>query len=139
MNDDGSHACRLTPWALQADTPDISPATTGPTQDLAVFETFGHNGPPPGAASAVATVKATCGGPHPIHYLTSPKSSPTQHFNPGWSPDGTHVVFVRFKSVDGDPIVHGDLVTSRADGTHREVIANSPLFDFRPDWGAASR
>ena len=67
--------------------------------------------------------------------MTSPTSLPVWHFNPGCSPDGTHVVFVRFKSVDGDPIVHGDIVTSRWNGEDREVVAHSPLFDFRPDWG----
>ena len=55
--------------------------------------------------------------------------------DPSWAPDGRHLVFVRFKSVNGDPVVHGDLVTSRWDGTDRHRIVNGPLFDFRPDWG----
>jgi Tol biopolymer transport system component len=138
MRPDGTHACRLTPWALSADTHDVSPATSGPTRDLAVFETYGHNDPPPGKVSAVATVKATCGGDHHIEYVTSPTREPVWHFNPAWSPDGRHLVFVRFKSVDGDPIVHGDLETSRWDGSGRRRIVQGPLFDFRPDWGAAS-
>lgn len=139
MDPDGSNACRLTPWSLNADLPDVSPATSGPTKNLAVFETYGHGGPPPGKASAIATTPATCGGEHHIRYLTSPTSDPVWHFNPGWSPDGRHVVFVRFKFVDGDPIVHGDIVTSRWNGEHRKLIARSPLFDFRPDWGPAPR
>jgi dipeptidyl aminopeptidase/acylaminoacyl peptidase len=137
MRPDGTHACRLTPWALSADTQDVSPATSGPTKDLAVFETYGHNEPPPGKVSAVATVKATCGGDHHIRYVTSPTREPLWHFNPAWSPDGRHLVFVRFKSVDGDPIVHGDLMTSRWDGADRNRIVKGPLFDFRPDWGRA--
>lgn len=137
MRPDGTHACRLTPWALSADTQDVSPAISGPTKDLAVFETYGHNEPPPGKVSAVATVKATCGGDHRIQYVTSPNREPVWHFNPAWSPDGKHLVFVRFKSVDGDPIVHGDLVTSRWDGSDRRRIVQDPLFDFRPDWGPA--
>ena len=139
MNRDGSHVCRLTPWKLNADTPDVSPAAKGPTKNRAVFETYGHNGPPAGLASAVATVKATCGSDHHIRYLTSPHSVPVWHFNPGWSPHATHLVFVRFKSVKGDPIVHGDIVTSGRNGKHREVITHSPLFDFRPDWGVAPK
>jgi TolB protein len=138
MRPDGTHACRLTPWALSADTHDVSPATSGPTKDLAVFETYGHNEPPPGKVSAVATVKATCGGDHRIRYVTSPTREPVWHFNPAWSPGGQHLVFVRFKSVDGDPIVHGDLETSRWDGSDRRRIVQGPLFDFRPDRGAAS-
>jgi TolB protein len=137
MRPDGTHACRLTPWALSADIHDVSPATSGPTEDLAVFETYGHNQPPPGTVSAVATVKATCGGDHRIRYVTSPTREPVWHFNPTWSPDGQHLVFVRFKSVDGDPIAHGDLETSRWDGSDRRRIVQGPLFDFRPDWGAA--
>ena len=137
MDADGTNACRLTPWALSADTSDVSPATGGATEDLAVFETYGHGGVPPGEVSSVATVRATCGGEHDIRYVTSPDSDPVWHFNPAWSPDGRHLVFVRFKSVDGDPIVHGDLVTSRWNGEDRDRIATSPLFDFRPDWGRA--
>jgi TolB protein len=137
MRADGSHACRLTPWALNADLPDASPAASGPTQNLAVFESHGHGGPPPGKAQAIATTPARCGGRHPVSYLTSPTSAPVQHFNPSWSPDGKHVVFVRFKFVNGDPIVHGDIMTSRWDGTGRHRITHSKLFDFRPDWGPA--
>lgn len=29
-------------------------------------------------------------------------------------------------------------MTSRGNGTGREVIAHTPLFDFRPDWGPAT-
>jgi Tol biopolymer transport system component len=139
MRPDGTHACRLTPWNLDADLPDVSPATSGPTQNRAVFETYGHGGPPRGKVSAIATVRASCGGEHHIRYVTSATSDPVWHFNPGWSPHGRHVVFVRFKAVDGDPIVHGDIMTSRWDGEHRQLISRSPLFDFRPDWGPAPR
>jgi Tol biopolymer transport system component len=135
MRPDGTHACRLTPWWISADTQDVSPAISGPTKDLVVFETYGHKPPPPGHVSAVATVRATCGGDHHIRYVTSPTREPIWHFNPAWSPEGQHLVFVRFKSVDGDPIVHGDLETSRWDGSDRHRIVQGPLFDFRPDWG----
>ena len=60
-------------------------------------------------------------------------SVPVWHLNPGSSPHATHLVFVRFKSVKGDPVLRGDNVTSGRNGKHREVITHSPLFDFRPD------
>jgi hypothetical protein len=59
MRPDSSHVRQLTPWRLDADLPDVSPATHGPTKDLVVFETFGH-GPPEGSQQDVATVPATC-------------------------------------------------------------------------------
>jgi len=60
MRPDGTHVHQLTPWRLDGDTADLSPATHGPTKDLVAFETFGH-GAPEGAQSDVATVPATCG------------------------------------------------------------------------------
>ena len=45
MDADGSHLRRLTPWRLGADLPDLSPAASGPTKDLVVFETFGLEAP----------------------------------------------------------------------------------------------
>jgi hypothetical protein len=41
MDADGSDVRRLTPWRLDADTADLSPAASGPTEDLVAFETYG--------------------------------------------------------------------------------------------------
>ena len=57
MRPDGSQVRQLTPWRLDADLPDVSLATHGPTKDLVVFETFGH-GPPEGSQQDIATVPA---------------------------------------------------------------------------------
>ncbi len=135
MNPDGTGACRLTPWRLNADLPDVSPATTGPTKDLAVFETHGHGEAPPGISSAVATTRAVCGGPHPIRYLTSPKALPVSNFNPSWSPDGRQVAYVRFKYLDSDPIVHGDIWRMRWNGEGKRPVSQLDLFEYRPNWG----
>jgi dipeptidyl aminopeptidase/acylaminoacyl peptidase len=136
MRPDATHPVRLTPWRLNADLPDVSPATSGPTRNLVVFETYGHGGAPTnGDTSAVATVSAAPRSDHHIRYLTSRTSAPVMHFNPCWSPDGTHVAFVRFKSVESDPIVHGDIWTARSDGSDKRPVSISPVFDFRPDWG----
>ncbi len=135
MNLDGTGACRLTPWRLNADLPDVSPATGGPTKDLIVFETYGHGGPPPGKASAVATASAQCGGDHHPRYLTSPKALPVSNFNPAWSPDGRQVAYVRFKYLDSDPIVHGDIWRMRWNGEDKRPVSELDLFEFRPNWG----
>lgn len=60
MNSDGSGVRQLTPWGLRADTADLSQATSGPTRDLVVFESYGHGGPPPGAVEDIMTVPTTC-------------------------------------------------------------------------------
>ncbi len=135
MNLDGTGACRLTPWRLNADLPDVSPATSGPTKDLIVFETYGHGGPPPGKSSSVATASAQCRGDHRPRYLTSPKALPVQNFNPTWSPDGRQVAYVRFKYLDSDPIVHGDIWRMRWNGEDKRPVSELDVFEFRPNWG----
>ena len=45
MNADGTDIRQLTPWELDADTPDLSLANRGPTRGLIVFQTFGHGAP----------------------------------------------------------------------------------------------
>lgn len=137
MDVDGRHVRRLTPWSLDADLADVSPATSGPTEDLVVFETFGH-GPPEGKVPAVATVPAGCAPTaacrQQIRYLTSPAAGPVQAFNPAWSPDGRRIAYVRFSFVAPGP-PEGDIWTLRWDGTDRQRFTRSPLFEFRPDWG----
>jgi Tol biopolymer transport system component len=132
-NNDGSNVRQLTPWSLQADLPDVSLATSGPTKNLVVFETYGH-GPPEGLASAVATVPATCTSvadcTTKIHYLTSQHSAPVQHFNPSWSPDGQRIAYTTFT-----PRPTGEIVTMNWDGSDRHLVSRSRFFDFRPDWG----
>ena len=60
MTPDHRHIRRLTPWALNADIADISPAKSGPTKGLVAFETYGH-GAPRGHGQAIATVPAAAG------------------------------------------------------------------------------
>jgi TolB protein len=140
MDADGSDVRRLTPWALDADELSVSPAPSGPTEDLVVFETYGH-GPPDGVAQAIATVsaKSQCGDHCLSHvrYLTSPNSLPVQNFNPSWSPDGQEIAYVKFSYIQTDiPPVRGDIWRMRWDGEGKAPVSRSPiLFDFRPTWG----
>jgi TolB protein len=137
MRPDGSDVRQLTPWRLDADIPDLSPATHGPTKDLVVFETFGH-GPPKGAQQDIAAVPATC---HPlaactreIRYVTHNDAGPRTSFNPSWSPTGRRIAFTDALFVPGKPAI-GDIWTVRPDGRGRQQVSRSTRFEFRPDWG----
>jgi hypothetical protein len=136
MDTDGTDVRRLTPWGLDADTADVSLATSGPTEDLVVFETYGM-GPPAGKSSDVATVPGTCTSPADcrsrIRLLTHTEPGARQAFNPSFSPDGRRIAFTDVRETQQDFL--GDIATMRADGTHRHQVSHSPLFDFRPDWG----
>ena len=137
MDADGGHVRQLTPWSIDADLPDVSPATSGPTRNLVVFETYGQ-GPPGGTASAVATVPATCQSleqcTHQIRYLTSSTALPDQNFNPSWSPNGRQIIYCHFAYVDPGPAV-GDIWTMRFNGTGKTPVSTDPRFEFRPAWG----
>jgi Tol biopolymer transport system component len=50
-------------------------------------------------------------------------------FEPGWSPDGTKIVFAL--SIDGTE----GIFTANADGSGVSQITDSPTFDAAPDWG----
>lgn len=139
MNADGTGSRRLTPWKIQADIADVSPATSGPTQDLIVFETYGHQAPK-GRTQNLATVPATCVSlrdcRNRIHHLTHLRHGPGARFNPTWSPDGEQIAYTKFQGDEHHCCV-GDIYTMRADGTHRRPVETSPKFAYRPDWGVA--
>lgn len=91
MAPDGSDVRQLTPWRLGGDLADVLPATSGPTEDLIVFETFG-TGAPDGLTQDIATVPATCSSladcTSKIRFVTNNGTRPRASFNPTWSPDG---------------------------------------------------
>ena len=146
MAADGSHVHQLTPWSLSADLPAVSPAASGPTKDLVVFETYGQ-GPPDGFAQAVATVPATCGSlsdcTRRIRTLTNPRPQSatvfTENFNPAWSPNGRDLVYVHFTYVTDASTAQGDIWTMRYDGSHKSRLSQSQYFNYRPAWGGHSR
>lgn len=129
---------QLTPFSLDADMLSVSPAVSGPSKDLIVFETFGHHDRPDGVGQAVATVPATCRDvadcTPQIRYLTSPTAMPEQAFNPSWSADGKQIGYVRFV-VDPTAPVIGDIWRMNWNGTNKKPVSTSTLFEFRPAWG----
>jgi hypothetical protein len=139
MTPNHRHIRQLTPWALDADIADISPATSGPTKGLVAFETFGH-GAPQGRCQAIATVPADCRPvatcASDIRRLTSGKDPQHENFNPAWDPDGVHIAFTRF--ADGQP-PKGDIWMMRWNGTHQRPVSQDARFEFREDVGVASR
>ncbi|MGN6574290.1 MAG: TolB family protein [Nocardioides sp.] len=141
MSRNGRHVRRLTPWSLDADLPWVSPARRGRSEDLVVFETYGH-GAPDGTSQAIATVPATCRPAascrHRIRLLTSPSALPRQHFNPTFSPDGRRIAYVKFRGYQDAP-PEGDIWTMRWNGTDKQRFSRSPLFEFRPSWGVSPR
>jgi len=139
MGPNGNHVRQLTPWRLDADLPMVSPAEDAGSQDLVVFETYGH-GAPEGTSQAIATVPTTCRSvtrcAARTDLLTRPHVQPVQHFNPTWSPSGQLIAYVRFKgSEDGPPV--GDIWTMGWRGDDKQRFSGSPLFEFRPSWGPA--
>ena len=135
MRPDATGLAQLTPWALQANLPRPSPATSGPTSGLVVFQTFGR-GNPNGTALDLATVPVTCSSldacTSAIHYVTDNGMGEGRASNPAWSPDGKRIAFAGRPSVN-DP--NCEIVTIKYDGTARRVVSTSTRYDYRPDWG----
>ncbi len=133
-------AVQLTPWSIDADEPSISPARSGPSRNLIVFETYGH-GTPGGVSRAIATVPGTCRAQCPgrIRYLTSNDALPEQNFNAGWSPSGQRIVYTHFSYDPASPPAHGDIWTMTWNGSNKSPLSTSPLFEFSPSWGQTPR
>jgi len=66
--------------------------------------------------------------------ITLATSSLSRAFGPGWSPDGTKIVFALFTRTSPGTGQEG-IYTARADGSHLQQVTNAPIFDEHPDWG----
>jgi len=135
MRRDRSAVSQLTDFALNVDLPHISPATTGPTAGLVVFQTYGQ-GNPTGTSRDLATVPVSCASlsacAAATHYVTSNGLGLGRASNPTWSPDGLRIAYAGRPSVD---VVDCQIQTIAYDGSDVRTVSTSPLFDYRPDWG----
>lgn len=114
-NADGTDATRITPWSEDAG------GRWSPDGSSILFTKDGklHTIAPDGTGLTPIAVDFGEG-------LADP-------YEPGWSPDGTRIVFSLFLERTGQV----DLFTVGADGTDLVQLTDSPEPDEAPDWGPA--
>lgn len=142
MRPNGTQVRQLTPWELDADVTDLSPATIGPSKDSVVFETHGHGG----AAQNIATVPATCTTLATcsalVRYVTSNAADGATHStNPAWSPDGSRIAIAEWTEPNSADTTdwYSDIVTIDAAGGDRRLVSQGPEWSLRPTWRVAGR
>lgn len=124
---DGSGLKRLTPPRLDAASPDWSPDGT-----TIVFNS--HFDPGPGQSANLYTISPD--GSH-RRALTHHHGGRAHSFRASWSPDGTKILFSRFKQGKGKSFTF-ELYTAKPDGTGVQRLTNLPRkFPSNADWGTA--
>ena len=123
---DGSGLTRLTPWSLDAASPDWSPDG----REI-LFNTYYDSHP--GKFANVDSVR-----PDGSRRTALTHARPgVQSFRPAWSPDGTRIVFTRFTPI-GKKSGRIDLFTMSRDGKGLHRVTNMPqAFPTNADWGTA--
>jgi TolB protein len=126
VNIDGTGLRRLTPWNLDAASPDWSPDGR-----QILFNSYFD--PHPDKFSQIYAIR-----PDASHrtVLTHTRHG-TRSFRPSWSPDGTSIVFDRLTPL-GKRQGRVDLYVTNRNGTDLRRITDMPqAFPIAPDWGTA--
>lgn len=123
---DGTGLRRLTPWKLDATSPAWSPRGT-----KIVFNS--HDEPRPGQSANLFWIRPDGGR---RHALTHHRGGRGFSFSPGWSPDGSRIVFSRVTLKGNSGRV--DLYTMNPAGRALRRVTNMPnAFPTNADWGTA--
>ena len=115
LNGTGLH--RITPWGSGSE----ADGSWSPNGNWILFDTKG----------SLYVVHPDGTGLAKIPLATSGIS---RAFGPGWSPDGTKIVFALFTRTSPGTEQEG-IYTANADGTDVQQVTNAPIFDEHPDWG----
>jgi hypothetical protein len=135
VDSDGDDEAALLPWGLGVEANDVSPAASGPTRDLVIFESNGR-GDPHATFVDIGTFPLLCNFPKQcakkIVWLTDNKASGRRSANPQWSPDGLDYVSNERAGVRSQ---NAQIRTTRFGTDEHRLISSSKRFDYRPDWG----
>jgi TolB protein len=126
VNVDGTGLRRLTPWSIDAASPDWSPDG----REILFNTYYDYH---PGKFANVYLIR-----PDGSHRTLLTHTHPgVQSFRPAWSPDGTRIVFTRFTPT-GKRDGRIDLFTMSADGSRARQITDMPrTIPTNADWGTA--
>jgi Tol biopolymer transport system component len=121
---DGTDLRQITPYKLDAASPDWSPDGT-----RIAFNTYWD--PHPGKSANVYTIRPDGTG---LTALTRHRGGRTHSFRPSWAPDGSKLVIARF--VPRGKGGRLNLYTINPDGSRAKRLTNV-RFAAQPDWGTA--
>ena len=127
VNTDGTGLRRITPWGY----PDQDDGGSwSPNGQTILFDCNPADFPTGSATGSLCLVHPDGSGLTPIP-LKVPSFA--RAHDPGWSPDGTKIVF-NLVSHKGPGTFQQGIYTANADGTNLQQVTSSPTIDTFPDW-----